>query len=142
MRKTKMWLPLLLVVCLCMQCFAVLGYAEGFRSEKLSTLMAGKPVQLGKPISDVQILGSTTQVNENGETMVYAVTSGPPAIFFAYNVDQAKVTVQHELTNVVDGKDLPAKVSYAVDMGSDGIINIVQHRPIAIFIVIIQKPMK
>lgn len=124
MRKTKMLLSVLLVVCLCMQCFAVLGSAEGFQSEKLNSLTASEPVKLGKPISDVQILGSTTQVDENGETIVYAVTSGPPAIFFAYNVDQAKVTVQHELTNVVDGKDLPAKVSYAVDMGPDGIINI------------------
>ena len=56
MRKTKMLLSVLLVVCLCMQCFAVLGSAEGFQSEKLNSLTASEPIKLGKPISDVQIL--------------------------------------------------------------------------------------
>ncbi|MBU5450031.1 stalk domain-containing protein [Acetivibrio sp. MSJd-27] len=119
----KKMLGVVLAVFMMFQCCFLTQAAE-YKSEKLNSLSAGAPVSLGKPISDVQILGNYVHVDENGETIFYGVTSGPPAIFFGYNVDQKKVVTEKLLDkDEAAGAPAAAKVCYAVDMGPDGIIS-------------------
>ena len=95
---------------------------KDYQSAALKQLTASAPVDLGAPISEVQIMGSYTDVKEDGTVMFYGVISGPPAILFAYDVNTGEV-VDTKLLQNEDGTT-QAKVGYAVDMDSQGVLNI------------------
>ncbi|MBE7020764.1 MAG: hypothetical protein E7411_04945 [Ruminococcaceae bacterium] len=95
---------------------------KDYKSEALKSLKASAPIDLGAPISEVQIMGSYTEARADGTVMFYGVISGPPAILFAYDVNKGEV-VDTELLQSEDGS-VQAKLSYAVDMDSQGILNI------------------
>ncbi len=97
--------------------------AAEYQSEALNVLKAeANPIDLGTPVRDIQILGNCTDVREDGTNVFYGVTSGPPATFFVYNLDTNKIEDIKYLQSD-DGADV-AKVSYGVDMGRDGLVNI------------------
>lgn len=95
--------------------------ANGYQSARLNALVAEQAASLGSPIKDIQILGNQVAVDAQGDTIFYGVLVGSPAIFFVYNVDTQQVLDQHLLEH--DG--VISKNAYAVDMGPDGMINIV-----------------
>ncbi len=92
-----------------------------YTSNALNALEVGNIVSIGAPISDVQILGCYTDVKDDGSVIFYGVTSGPPAVFFAYDLNERTIIDSHELKTE---SGIMAKISYGVDMGADGIINI------------------
>ena len=93
-----------------------------FISEKLNALTPKTPESLGAPIAETQILGNYIHIREDGDTIFYAVTAGPPAIFFAYNIDKNIIEARHELQS--ESGAYRAMVSYCVMMDSKGIISI------------------
>ncbi len=95
--------------------------AEEYTSSALSGLTVKAAVNLGAPVRDVQILGSSVQTRRDGTTVVYGVTSGPPAILFVYNVDTEEVEDQQFLETSDGAK---AKICYAADLGPDGVLNL------------------
>lgn len=117
MKKT---IILALVFSLMLSFCPMIGSAA-YTSDTLNDLQAGEVTSLGALISDIQLLGCYTDVKEDGSVIFYGVTSGPPALFFAYDLNERKIVDKHEL-QTKDG--IMAKVSYGVDMGADGILNI------------------
>lgn len=93
---------------------------KNFKSQYLNSLTFGTPINLGAPIKDIQILGCCTVVSDDGSVIFYGVTSGPPAIFFSYDVNKEEVLYSCVLTH--DG--VSARCCYDIQMGNDGIINI------------------
>ena len=125
--KTKKIVYMALIFCiLAIQYLPVAGAEH--QSSKLNQLEVGETVNLGYPIEDAQILGCSTVVDKNGDTIFYGVTSGPPALFYVYNVDADQVLARHylqaELPYGNGTYNYTAKVAYAVDVGPDGIVNI------------------
>ena len=125
-RKFRMAVGLLLGIVVLAQCLPVAG-AE-YQSSKLNQLEVGETEELGYPVRDIQILGCSTVVNQDGDNIFYAVTSGPPALFFVYNIDTKQVLATHyleaELPYNGGTYNYTAKVAYAVDVGPDGVVNI------------------
>ena len=121
MKRMKKLCAVLLALLLGVQMVPV--FAADYQSEALNALsVVGEPVDLGKQIRDVQILGNCVDVREDGTNMFYGATSGPPAIFFAYNLDTGEIEDTQYLQNE-DGSDA-GKVCYGADMGLDGWVNI------------------
>lgn len=101
--------------------------SEIFRSNKLNRLIADEPEKLLQPISDkIQVGAISITQNEAGEVIAYAATTGNPALFYVYNVDQRKVLAKHNLVHYnEDGTEILGKICDAVDLGPDGKVNIV-----------------
>ncbi|MBE7020765.1 MAG: hypothetical protein E7411_04950 [Ruminococcaceae bacterium] len=95
---------------------------KDYKSEALKKLKASEPINLGAPISDIQIMGNYVDVRDNGDVIFYGVVSGPPAILFAYDVNTGEI-LDTELLQNEDGS-IKARLSYGVDMDSEGVLNI------------------
>ena len=96
--------------------------AEEFCSAKLNRLLVSESELFAYPISEVKILGSYVDVRKDGSVIFYGVSNGSPSIFFSYDINKAEV-IDRKYLQSSDGAN-SADVCYAVDMGSDGIINI------------------
>ena len=101
--------------------FPTIVYGQEYTSAALAALSVGEAVNLGTPVKDAQVLGNSVQTRPDGSTVVYGVTSGPPATLFAYNVDTGELEDQQPLEDPAGGA---AKVCYAADLGADGILNL------------------
>ncbi len=121
MKKYLYIIPIIAVFCIIFN-ITLKADAEEFSSAKLNRLLASEAELFASPILDVKILGSFVDVRKDGSVIFYGVSNGAPSIFFAYDINNEKV-IDTKYLQSSDGA-VSAEICYAVDMGSDGIINI------------------
>ena len=120
----------LIALLLAIQIYPAFG-AE-YQSEALNALkVEGDITDLGPQIRDVQILGNCVDIRENGDNIFYGVTNAKPGVFFVYNLDTGELEDTKPLKNE-DGS-VSGNISYGVDMGKDGKVNITTQGTAAFF---------